>query len=140
MQRYPAAVVQSIIRAAVLGTELPDGVQKTISSGIRDRISFMFFSCCQSIADIFSHSPTNKGKLDNKNTTSAQCFSFQLESESPSEAAVDFIISASPLETYKIVSTAGYYKELQVSDDGVLKINGLLPGEYRILLQHKKDL
>ena len=48
-------------------------------------------------------------------------------------------ISASPSETYKISSIDGYFKEIKASDDGVLKINNLSPGEYRFLSQNKKN-
>ena len=61
------------------------------------------------------------------------------KSNLPSDKTVDFIISASPSETYKISSINGYSKEIKASDDGVLKINNLSPGEYRILSQTKKN-
>ena len=139
LQRYPVSVVQSIIRAAVLGTELPHGVKKTVSSGMMANINFMFFSCRQSIAGIFSASAGNKTKQDNENTISGKYFSFQIESDTPSDKTIDFTISASPSETYKISSIDGYSKEIKASDDGVLKINNLSPGEYRILSRNKKN-
>ena len=137
--RYPVDVTQNIIRSAVLGTELPHGVKKTVSSGVRASINFMFFSCRQSIAEIFSASAGNKTKQDNENIIPGKYFSFQIESDTPSDKTIDFTISASPSETYKISSIDGYSKEIKASDDGVLKINNLSPGEYRILSQTKKN-
>ena len=139
LQRYPVDVTQNIIRSAVLGTELPHGVKKTVSSGVRASINFMFFSCRQSIVELFFTSADNKTKQDNENAISGKYFSFQIESNLPSDKTVDFIISASPSETYKISSIDGYYKEIKASDDGMLKIKNLSPGEYRILLQNKKN-
>ena len=139
LQRYPAAVVPNIIRAAVLGTELPHGVKKTVSSGMMASIHFMFFSCRQTIAGIFSASAGNKTKQDYENTIPGKYFSFQIESDSASDKTVDFTISVSSAETYKILSVDGYCKEIKASDDGVLKINNLSPGEYRILSQNNKN-
>lgn len=139
LQRYPVDVTQNIIRSAVLGTELPHGVKKTVSSGVRASINFMFFSCRQSIVELFFTSADNKTKQDNENAISGKYFSFQIESDLPSDKTVDFIISASPSETYKISSIDGYYKEIKASDDGMLKIKNLSPGEYRIFLQNKKN-
>ena len=99
----------------------------------------MFFSCRQSIVEIFSASAGNKTKQDNENIISGKYFSFQIESDTPSDKTIDFTISASPSETYKISSINGYSKEIKASDDGVLKINNLSPGEYRILSQTKKN-
>ena len=56
------------------------------------------------------------------------------------DKTVDFVISAIPSVTYKISSLDGYCKEMKSSDDGILEIKELLPGEYRIHLQNKKNL
>ena len=50
-------------------------------------------------------------KQDNENTISGKYFSFQIESDTPSDKTIDFTISASPSETYKISSIDGYSKE-----------------------------
>ena len=140
LQRYPADVIQNIVRAAVLGTELPHGVKKTISSGIKASLNFMFFSCRKSFAEFFSASAGNKTEQDNENVISGQYFSFQMETGLSSDQTVDFMISASPSGTYKISSTDGYCKEIKASHDGVLKINNLPPGDYRILSRNKNNL
>ena len=139
LPRYPAAVTQNIIRAAVLGTELPQGIKKTISSGIMANIHFMVFSFRQSIMEMFSPSSENRTKPDHEEGMRRKLFSFQIETVSHSDKTVDFIISGAPSETYKISSADGYYKEVKASDDGLLKIRDLFPGEYSILLQNKKE-
>ena len=63
-----------------------------------------------------------------------------METGLSSDQTVDFMISASPFETYKIASTDGYCKEIKASYDGVLKINNLPPGDYRILSRNKNNL
>lgn len=138
LQRYPADVAQSIIRSAVLGTELPHGVKKTVSAGMRAGINFMFFSFRQSIADFFHPTEKNKVKPDNSNTADGSCFTFQIEQ--PADKTVDFIISVKASATYKITSLEGYCKEIKSSDTGLLEIKGLSPGEYRFSPQNSQNL
>ena len=135
LQRYPGSMVQEIIRAAVLGTELPHGVKQYVSSGLKATINFMFFSFRQSIVDFFHPAEKNKIKLDNSDIANGSCFAFQIEP--PIDKTVDFVISAIPSVTYKISSLDGYCKEMKSSDDGILEIKELLPGEYRIFAQDR---
>jgi serine/threonine protein kinase len=139
LQRCPASAVPGIIRSAVMGTELPQGVKKTVSSGILARIHFAFFSCRQNIAEFFTPSTGNKTKQESESSLSCKYFSFQIESDLPSDKALNFMISASPSATYKISSIDGYYKEIKALDDGTLKINDLPPGEYKILSLNRKN-
>ena len=138
LQRYPADVAKSIIRSAVIGTELPHGVKKTVSAGMRAGINFMFFSFRQSIADFFHPTEKNKVKPDNSNTADGSCFTFQIEQ--PADKTVDFIISVKASATYKITSLEGYCKEIKSSDTGLLEIKGLSPGEYRVSPQNSQNL
>ena len=102
-------------------------------------MNFMFFSCRQSISEFFHPSAKHKMKQDNDENISGKYFSFQIESDSSSDNTMNFMISGSANKTYKISSLDGYYQEIKASDDGLLEIKNLLPGEYRIHSPNKKN-
>ena len=137
LQRYSGSAMQEIIRSAVLGTELPQGVKKNVSSGLKATINFMFFCCRQRVADFFHSTEKNKVKPDNGDIADRSYFTFQIEQ--PVDKTVDFAISVKASATYKISSLDGCSKEIKSSDTGLLEIKGLPPGEYRILAKEKKD-
>lgn len=138
LQRYPVDVTQNIIRSAVLGTELPQGVKKNVSSGLKATINFMFFCCRQKVAEFFHPTEKNKVKTDNINIADGSCFTFQIEQ--PVDKTVDFVISVRTSANYKITSLDGYCKDVKSSDSGLLEMKDLSPGEYRISLQNSKNL
>ena len=138
LQRYSGSVIQEIIRSAVLGTELPQGVKKNVSSGLKASINFMFFSCRQRVAEFFHPTEKNKVKPDNGDIADRSYFTFQIEQ--PVDKTVDFAISVKASATYKISSLDGCSKEIKSSDTGLLEFKGLSPGEYRISLQNSKNL
>lgn len=137
LQRYSGSVIQEIIRSAVLGTELPQGVKKNVSSGLKASINFMFFSCRQRVAEFFHPTEKNKVKPDNGDIADRSYFTFQIEQ--PVDKTVDFAISVKASATYKISSLDGCSKEIKSSATGLLEIKDLPPGEYRILAKEKKD-
>ena len=135
LPRYPLSAVQGIIRSAVLGTALPQGVKKMVSSGLKTTVDFMVFSCRQKIAELLHPVEKNKVKPDKNDSADGSYFTFQIES--PDDKTVDFAISVTPSATYKISSPDGYYREIKSSDAGLLEIKNLSPGEYRILAGDK---
>ena len=137
LQRYSGSAMQEIIRSAVLGTELPQGVKKNVSSGLKATINFMFFCCRQRVADFFHSTEKNKVKPDNGDIADRSYFTFQIEQ--PVDKTVDFAISVKASATYKISSLDGCSKEIKSSATGLLEIKGISPGEYRILAKEKKD-
>ena len=139
LQRYSAADIQGIMRSAILGTDLPQGVRPRVAAGIGAGIHFAFFCFRQRIAGIFSRSPEDVAALGKEDVSGARFFSFQLESGAESAKNADFSISVVPGKAYKVVSLSGYSMEQVSSADGKLELTNLPPGEYRVML-HGDDL
>ena len=138
LPRCSVSEFQSIVRAAVLGTGLPQGVKGTIAVGVGAALNFAFYSFRQCVAEFFSPAKKNGGRTEKEDNAVGSFFSFQISSGLPQGKGMDFVISASAGTTYKVLSLEGYSNEFTASADGKLEIKELLPGEYRIISVNKK--
>ncbi len=137
LQRYDVSLGQSIIRSAVLGTDLPQGVKKRVASGLGATFSFIFFSCRQSIAEfLLPAKASQSSRMNSSNAMPRKYFLFIMDSKvSDTVSCADFTIQAPPGSTLQAVSTSGYCQILQTSPDGKFEAKNLPPGEYQIRLK-----
>ncbi|MBR7138786.1 MAG: protein kinase [Lentisphaeria bacterium] len=140
LNRYSLSVAQNIIRSAVLGTELPFGVKKTVSSGAGSLLGFTLFNFRQNVAAFFSPFETGRKKGEKKKKAiSEKHFTFHIDPALAAGDTVDFTIQAAPGTAWEITSSNGRSIEAEVSAEGRLGIKGLVPGEYRIRSRRGKD-
>ena len=133
LSRYSNSVARNIIRSAVLGTELPYGVKKTVTSGVWQALDFMLFCFRQSLPGSRSATEKGSGGTESGSGNESRHFSFQIDPELASEKAVDLTVSAPGGTFCRLVSSDGSSVELRVPENGKLELKELLPGEYRIL-------
>jgi hypothetical protein len=139
LQRYSAVDAQNIIKCAVLGSELPQGVKKRISSGLLANLNFLFFSLRQNIAEMCSSSPRKAVKTEYA-AQGAACFTFQIDPDAAADISADFSLQVQENTMYRIVSDSGSGNELKSDGNGKLEIKAISPGEYRIIPVSKENL
>lgn len=137
LPRYSSSTVQSIVRAAVLGTALPPEVKPAITSSFGASLGFALFRCRQSLRELFSSK--EKSRQETNRFSAEKNFSFQLSPEVVSGITVDFTLSAAAGKKYKVQSDNGCVQEYQSSASGKLEMKNLTPGKYKIFPDDMKN-
>ena len=137
LPRYSSSTVQSIVRAAVMGTALPPEVKPAITSSFGASLGFALFRCRQSLRELFSSK--EKSRQETNRFSAEKNFSFQLSPEVVSGITVDFTLSAAAGKKYKVQSDNGCVQEHQSSASGKLEMKNLTPGKYKIFPDDMKN-
>lgn len=133
LSRYSNSVARNIIRSAVLGTELPYGVKKTVDSSLWKALGFMLFNFRQSLPGFRSREERAGSGMAPGSGNGSRNFSFQIDPGFAAGQTVDLTVSAPGGTLCRLQSADGSCVELRVPENGKLKFKEILPGEYRIL-------
>ena len=137
LPEYPEKEILKITQAAILGTELPNGVKPRLAVGFKAFMSFLFFSFRVSTAAFF-HKLFGRNDDSNEAEYLEPVFSFKADPEKVPFSIMSVIIKTSPRTDFVFTSSHRETVEVTSDSEGYLRIDGLPKDEYTIRLKDEK--